>query len=91
MGRAEFKVEHYLCSQVKKMGGVSRKLAWIGRNGAPDRLVMFPGGKLIFVECKALAGKVSRQQTKEIETLTWLGQVAVVVRSKEEVDALLAA
>lgn len=33
-------IEDYLKQRVKAMGGETRKVKWIGRNGAPDRLVM---------------------------------------------------
>jgi hypothetical protein len=36
-------VEDYLVKRVKAMGGELRKVQWIGRNSAPDRLVMLPG------------------------------------------------
>ena len=35
-------VEDYLVKRVKAMGGEVRKVQWIGRNSAPDRLVMLP-------------------------------------------------
>lgn len=35
-------IEDYLVKRVKAMGGEVRKVKWIGRNGAPDRLVMLP-------------------------------------------------
>jgi hypothetical protein len=35
-------IEHYLVNQVKALGGECRKIEWIGRRGAPDRLVMLP-------------------------------------------------
>ena len=35
-------VEDYLVKRVKAMGGEVRKVKWIGRRGAPDRLVMLP-------------------------------------------------
>jgi len=38
----ESKIEKYLVDRVKAMGGEVRKVKWIGRNGAPDRLVMLP-------------------------------------------------
>jgi len=41
----ESTIEDYLISQVKLKGGSVRKVAWIGRSKAPDRLVMIPGGK----------------------------------------------
>lgn len=35
-------IEDYLVKRVKAMGGEVRKVQWIGRNSAPDRLVMLP-------------------------------------------------
>lgn len=38
----ESKIEAYLVKRVKALGGEVRKVQWIGRRGAPDRLVMLP-------------------------------------------------
>lgn len=38
----ESTIENYLVERVKAMGGEVRKVKWIGRHGAPDRLVMLP-------------------------------------------------
>lgn len=38
----EHEIEAYLTAQVAKVGGETRKVQWIGRRGAPDRLVMLP-------------------------------------------------
>lgn len=38
----EAAIEAYLVKRVKSMGGEVRKVAWVGRRGAPDRLVMLP-------------------------------------------------
>lgn len=38
----ESQVEAHLKAVVKKLGGETRKVKWIGRNGAPDRFVMLP-------------------------------------------------
>lgn len=35
-------VEDYLVERVEALGGEVRKVKWIGRKGAPDRLVMLP-------------------------------------------------
>jgi len=36
----ESDIEAHLVKRVKELGGEVRKVKWIGRNGAPDRLVM---------------------------------------------------
>lgn len=38
----ESDIENYLVRRVKAMGGEVRKVKWIGRKSAPDRLVMLP-------------------------------------------------
>lgn len=38
----ESTIEQYLVERVKALGGEVRKVKWIGRNGAPDRIVMLP-------------------------------------------------
>ena len=38
----ESTIEKHLVKRVKELGGEVRKVKWIGRNGAPDRLVMLP-------------------------------------------------
>ena len=35
-------IERYLAKRVKAMGGEVRKVQWVGRKNAPDRLVMLP-------------------------------------------------
>lgn len=38
----ESDIERHLVKRVKAMGGEVRKVQWVGRRGAPDRLVMLP-------------------------------------------------
>ena len=42
----ESQIEKYLTAKVKALGGEVRKVQWIGRRGAPDRLVMLPYAKM---------------------------------------------
>ena len=92
----ESDVEAYLVERVKALGGEIRKVQWIGRNGAPDRLVMFPGGRLLWLELKApgLAATFpsnphERAQAREHERMHAVGQQVFVVDSPEGVDACL--
>ena len=41
-------IEKHLVKRVKALGGEVRKVQWIGRRGAPDRLVMVPQRGVIF-------------------------------------------
>lgn len=48
----ESAVEQNIVRQVKALGGVAWKWVSPGRMGVPDRICIFPGGRVIFVELK---------------------------------------
>lgn len=93
-------VEQYLVDRVKAMGGEVRKVQWIGRRGAPDRLVMLPTGRLfavdrlskdttIWVELKAPGVKPEAHQLREHLKMSAMGQRVVVIDSLAGVEELL--
>lgn len=55
----EYVVENEFVKAIRKAGGVAYKLTSQTANGLPDRLVLFPVAKTIFVELKA-PGKMMR-------------------------------
>ena len=92
-------IERHLVKRVKALGGEVRKVQWIGRRGAPDRLVMLPPmyqglGKIIsnhcWIELKAPGVKAEPHQLREHERMRAMSQRVVVIDSIEGVDALLA-
>jgi hypothetical protein len=85
----ESEIEAYLVRQVKAAGGEVRKCAWVGRRGAPDRLVMLPGRPATYVELKAPGKLPGQLQVREHARLRELGQYVVVIDSTTGVDALL--
>ncbi len=85
----EREIERALVKRVKQMGGEVRKLAWIGRRGAPDRLVMLPG-RYLFVELKAPGGRLSRLQDLEHRRLRAAGFEVRVIWKLEDIDEVLA-
>ncbi|MEG2898259.1 MAG: VRR-NUC domain-containing protein [Eubacterium sp.] len=60
--------------EVEKLGGVYLKLT--GIKGIPDRIVLLPGGKVGFIELKALGEKPRNIQKKWISQLKDLGFVS---------------
>jgi hypothetical protein len=96
----ESEIEKYLVKRVKELGGEVRKVKWIGRAGAPDRLVMFPvtkqkfidgmWGTCLWVELKATGKVAEPHQLREHARMRAVGQRVVVIDSIEGVDALLA-
>lgn len=98
-------IEDYLVKRVKAMGGEVRKVQWIGRIGAPDRLVMLPARRLpsdfgggsyqylvptsFWVELKAPGAKPRPSQLREHERMRAMGQRVEVIDSLEGVEGLL--
>lgn len=93
-------IERHLVKRVKELGGEVRKVQWIGRRGAPDRLVMLPArsapflpwhaAQTIWVELKAPGKKAEPHQVREHERMRAMGQRVVVIDSIEGVEELLA-
>ena len=81
-------IERYLTERVAKYGGETRKVQWIGRHGAPDRLVMLPG-RTVWVELKAPGEKAKPHQLREHARMQALGQTVLVIDSFDGVDELL--
>lgn len=60
---SEKDTERYLRRRIKTIGGEAYKLSCPGANGMPDRLILLPGGKAVFVETKS-EGKLPRPLQK---------------------------
>ncbi|MEQ4654734.1 VRR-NUC domain-containing protein [Providencia rettgeri] len=76
-------IEKYLVNEVKKAGGIAYKFISPGRRGVPDRIVLLPNGKIIFVECKAPGEKPRPDQLREHARLFALGFHVVVLDRKD--------
>ena len=86
----ESDIEKYLCDEVKALGGEVRKVRWVGRNGAPDRLVMLPN-KHFWVELKAPGLKPEAHQLREHTRMRLYDLQVEVVDSFERVNEVLGA
>ena len=92
-------IERHLVKRVKALGGEVRKVSWIGRRGAPDRLVMLPEVRInnrpalpplaAWVELKAPGKLPTLQQLREHDRLRAMGQRVEVIDSLEGVGELL--
>lgn len=93
MATPEGIIEAYFVKRVRETGGKVRKLKWIGRNGAPDRMVWWPvkGDQpdVVFVELKAHGKAPTPQQEKEHKILKKDGFNVFVIDSMKAVDAFL--
>ena len=88
-------IEADLVKRVKALGGEVRKVQWIGRRGAPDRLVMLPfddnkgSETTIWVELKAPGKRPTVQQLREHDRMRAMGQRVEVIDSVDGVTELL--
>ena len=85
----EKEVEKFLVREVKKIGGISFKLISPGNAGVPDRIVIPPTGKVVFVELKTDKGKLTKLQEVQIKKISDLGADARVLRGIEGVKEFI--
>lgn len=97
-------IEAYLVDVVRQLGGEIRKVKWIGRRGAPDRVVMLPREayvddlhSCIWVELKNPetiktfpANGHERAQHREHERMRAMGQRVLVLGTIEQIDEVFA-
>ena len=83
----EKQIEQRLKDQVaKKLGGKVVKMQTDHMSGLPDRLLLLPGGRAVFVEVKREGEKMSILQTHKAVELRKLGFPVHVVDSYESID-----
>jgi hypothetical protein len=86
----ESKVEAYLVQRVQALGGRCDKVQVIGRRGFFDRLVVLPGGRILFVELKRpRGGRMTAHQWRYAESYRALGAAVALVKNAADIDALL--
>ncbi len=82
----ESKVEKYFNKQAKAHNGETRKVKFIDRRGAPDRILFFDDGELYWVELKAPKKKAAAHQAREHGRLRARGQDVLVLDTLEKID-----
>ena len=86
----ENEVEGHLRRRVEKAGGLCVKFLPDFARGFPDRIVLLPGGVLVWVETKRPQGGVlSPIQKVQHVLLRRLGQRVEVVWTKDQADDLI--
>lgn len=87
----ESTVEDTLDRLVRALGGETRKVKWIGRRGAPDRMVLLPVAMgfppAFLVELKRPGKTAEAHQEREHERLRAAGLVVHVWDTVEKVGA----
>lgn len=79
----EVQIEGEVVAWAQRHGWFTRKLQWVGRVGAPDRLFI-KGARVVFIEFKTATGRLSAWQRREIEAMRAAGAEVHVVRTVEQ-------
>lgn len=82
-------IEQKLVQEVKLRGGICPKFTSPGMDGMPDRLVLFPDGKIGFVEVKAPGKKPRPLQVKRHQQLRRLGFKVYVLDQPGQIGGIL--
>lgn len=82
----ESSIERRLKKEVEKRGGKALKFVSPGMRGVPDRIVLLPGARTIFVELKAPGEKPEPLQVKRAAELRELGFKVYCLDSIEAIN-----
>lgn len=85
----ESEIERKLGEGIKKLGGLYYKFVSPNLPGVPDRIVILPGGRIIFVELKTEIGRLANIQKWVIEEMRKRGADVRVVKGWPEAKAFL--
>ncbi len=69
----EQQIEKKICDYAEGLGCLVYKLTCPNRRGVPDRLILCPNGKSLFIEVKAPGKKPTDAQEKELKLLMNIG------------------
>ena len=71
------------------MGGLALKFISPGYDGVPDRIVLFPGGRIAFVEVKAPGKTLRPLQVRRKRQLESLGFKVYVLDDPGQIEEIL--
>ncbi len=80
-------IEQALYRRVVVLGGLCEKFTSPNRRSVPDRIVTLPGGRVVFVECKAPGKKPTVKQSADHARRRALGCDVRVIDSLDAVKA----
>ncbi|WP_163195255.1 VRR-NUC domain-containing protein [Clostridium thermarum] len=85
----ESKIEKALKNKVEEMGGMALKFVSPGMAGVPDRIVLIPKGRVVFIELKAPGKKLRPLQLKRKLQLELLGFKVYIIDSLQGIDGFV--
>jgi len=85
----ESQIENRLTRLVRERGGLCYKFVSPGNRGVPDRIVITPVGRIIFVELKKKDGRLSKLQRWQISEMRRRGCDVRMIRGLDDVYAFV--
>lgn len=85
----EKQIEQKLVQAVRKSGGMCLKFVSPNFDGMPDRLILFPGGKIAFAELKSPGKKPRPLQIARHKTLMGLCFRVYIIDSVEQIGVII--
>lgn len=89
MKTTEADIEKYLFDRVRSIGGEAYKGNPFGQRGFMDRICMFKGGWVVFVETKRPGRRPRPNQRLMLKKFKRMGFTAVWLDTKAKVDKLI--
>lgn len=81
-------LERLLVAHIRALGGKAYKFTSPNNKAVPDRLVLLPNGRALFVELKAPDKKATKLQEAEHNKIKKLGFTVLVIDNKEAIYAI---
>ncbi len=85
----ESSIESKLVRMVRERGGLCFKFVSPGNPGVPDRIVITPAGRTVYVELKTEAGRLAAIQKWQHEELRKRGADVRTLKGLEQVKAFV--
>ena len=82
-------IERKLVDMTRKTGGLALKFVSPGFDGVPDRIVVYPGGRIGFVELKSPGKTMRPLQKRRKRQLESLGFKVFCVDGLEQLEEVL--
>lgn len=86
---SEKAIERYLVDMAKQNGLLCLKYSNANMVGYPDRLLVLPGGGVVWVELKSKGRKPTRIQQLRMAELSAMGHEVKVIDNKADIDKLI--